>query len=269
MAPLRSLTINATPATHLRAGIKWDPLERDDIEEAYEIGSADNAREELKVLTKQIKTSERIIRFLRFLTLFYKAADRYERLRGQQLARKKLLEKYLAQAKMPSFDLDLCCFCYDRDNKLVEYVSPVLMETQDEQSRMAFMHSGDDSTGTGDAFDEELLVKLAAIKEKIYQVFFVVISINHGFDQIKGGFCSIVNTSGEQELLATKLRTPLKHRVHVMAKLSRGTAGWVLDEISEYLPLMNHATIPLHIRLDELLTKQYLTPPKQPVPVAD
>ena len=264
MTTLRSLSVNATPSTHLRAGIKWDPLERDNIEETYEFGSVKKAQAELNALTRQLKISEWVIKFIPPLSFFHDQASKHERLRDQRLSRKKVLEQYVAQGRLHSFDLDLCCFCYDREGKLVEYVSPASADELT-SSASAFTHSGDDDTGTGEAFDEELLVNLSAIREKIHQVFFVVVSINHGFDQIKSGFWSIVNTSGEVELLATTLHTPLKHKVHVMAKMSRRGEDWVLDELAEYLPLASSASVPLHVRLDQLITKQYLTKPK-PVP---
>ena len=263
MPSLRHHTINAKLAPHLRVGIKWDPLERDNIEETYAIGSAKNARAELKVLLKQIKNTELMAKILRATVFLHKQAARYDYLRDQQLMRKKKLEKYLAQDKLLSYDLDLCCFCYDQNGQFIEYISPVLMDTpQGRQSLLAFMHSGDDATGTGDAFDEEVLVKLSAINPAIHQVFFVIVSINHGFDQIKGGFWSIVSTTGEKELLSSTLRTPLQHKLHVMAKLSRGSEAedniWSLDELAEYQPLDKNEKTPLHIRIDQLLAARYL-----------
>ena len=46
-----------------------------------------------------------------------------------------------------------------------------------------------------------------------------------------------------------------------------GLPRWMpfLDELAEYLPLASSASVPLHVRLDQLITKQYLTKPK-PVP---
>ena len=265
----RRHTINAAQSPHLRVGIKWDQLERDNIEEAYGIGSAENARAELKALHQQIKNSEFMAKLFRAIFFLRTHAGKFDRLHDQQIARKKLLQKYVLQDTLPSFDLDLCCFCYDQDGKFLEFISPVLMDTpQARQSQLAFMHSGDDSTGTGEAFDEEILVKLSAINPAIHQVFFVIVSINHGFDQIKGGLWSIVNTSGEKELLSSTLRTELAHTVHVMAKLSRNAAFavWDLNDISHYCPLDKNEKIPLHLRIDRLLTTRYLADNKSAPP---
>jgi stress response protein SCP2 len=252
MTSPRSHTINAIKPTHLRVGIKWDPLERDKIKESHALGHANEVRKELAFTLRQIKTQQSIIKLLR-LTFFFRTKDmKFERLRDQYLARKKALEKFLAQENVNSYDLDLCGFCYDRDGKLVKFVSPESTETRNTmQKQMAFMHSGDDNTGTGEIFDEELLINLYALDEAIHQVFFVVVSINHGFDQIKGGFWSIVHTAGEKELLSATLCTQLQHRVHVMAKLSRNGESWLLDQIADYCSLGKDENIPLHLKMDQ------------------
>ncbi len=258
MAALRSYTIPVTQPTYVRVGIKWDPLERDNIDEIYGLGSAENAQAQLDKSSRRIRTFKWVGEFFRIF-LLNKLADRIDGLREQELIVKKDMQTYLTQKKVRSYDLDLCCFCYDANGKLAGFISPVFMgEEYLPQGHRAFLHTGDDATGIGDAFDEELLVNLHAVDAGIHAVYFIAVSINHGFDQIKGGFWSIVRTKDETELLSLALQTKLRHRVHVMAKLSRGDGAWTLDEIAEYCPLDPDEKIDLHQRVDRLLVEHYM-----------
>jgi stress response protein SCP2 len=122
------------------------------------------------------------------------------------------------------------------------------------------MHTGDDMTGTGDTFDEEILVNLRAIDATIHHVFFVVVSIHHGFDEIKGGFWSIISTKGEQKLFSTHLKGQSRDHLHVMARLSRGDGvNWSLENIAAYVPFDKDEKVPIQERIDRALSSLYLT----------
>ena len=263
MAQLRSHMIDGSKTTRLRVGIRWNPLERDDIGDAYGLESAVEARAELGAVRQHIKTTRLVGRFLRWTRVFGNRAAKIERSLDQSLGKEKAMEKYLSQEKLPSYDLDLCCFCYGRDGKLLKFVSPVSRETKDDlQKKPAFMHTGDATTGevhaaVGGIFDEEILVDLTAIDSAIDTVFFVIVSVSHGFHQIKGGFWSIISTRDEDELLSTRMQTKEQHRIHVMAKLSRIQEMWSLEEISGYCPIDNNSKIALQHRIDQMITTHY------------
>jgi len=259
MEGLRSFTIEASKTTHLRVGIKWDPLERDDIADAYGIESLAEARADLVGVTKQIASTRFMSKLLRMSILFANAGIAMEKTLDQSLAKKKALEKYVSQGKLASYDLDLCCFCYDQNNRMVKYVTPVTLEKQDElQKEPAFMHTGDATTGTSGVFDEEILVNLSAIDPAIEKVFFVITSVNHDFRYIKGGFWNIVSTKDEDELLPTKIVTQAQVRVHVMARLSRFGNAWALDEIAEFCLVDKNEKISIDRRVNQMLKTRYL-----------
>jgi stress response protein SCP2 len=259
MADLRRLMINTTPLTHLRVGIKWDPLERDALGEDHAWKSAEEARGELGVVLQEIKSQRFMMKLLGLSFFFRSKIGTYARRCDQNLRKQKIIEKYLAQEDLLSHDLDLYCFCYDKDGKFVQFVSPHSTSTHEgDVVQTAFVHSGDDSSGTGDSFDEEMLVKLSAIDAAIDQVFFLIVAVNQGFDEIKGGFWSIVNTIGEVELLFSKIAGQTQDRVYVIAKLSRAESGWVLEELRDFCSPPEIEEMPTPIQVDQVIIDRYL-----------
>jgi stress response protein SCP2 len=93
---------------------------------------------------------------------------------------------------------------------------------------------------------------------QIHQIFIVVVSVNHGFDRIKGGFWSIVNTKNEEELMSVLMKTAQKHRLHIMASVSRDEASWRVKELSDYCPVENGEKTPLQNQIDKLIRDRYL-----------
>jgi stress response protein SCP2 len=143
---------------------------------------------------------------------------------------------------------------------MVKHVSPLSTESRDILDKpLAFMHTGDDDTGTGDTFDEEILVNLPVVDNEITDIFFVILSVNHGFNEIKGGFWSIVRTVDETDLITARLQTTLQDRVHIMARLTRKDSCWELDELGAYGSLNNNEDDLLSERIDQLLTAQYFS----------
>ena len=268
MASLRSFTIDASKTTHLRVGIKWDPLERDAIGDAYGIESLEDARGRLKAANQQLKSMALMSKLLRMTVVFAAAGLKVQKSHDQIVAKKKAMEKYLSQAKLPSYDLDLCCFCYEANGRMAKYVTPLSMEKGEELKKQpAFMHTGDATTGTSGVFDEEILVNLDAIDPTIDKVFFVITSVSHDFNLIKGGFWNIVSTKDEDELLPTKMLTEAQVRVHVMAKLTRFGMAWMLDEIAEFCPVDKNEKIAMERRVNTMLKERYLgiaPPPSTP-----
>ena len=258
MATLRSYTIDATKQARIRAGIKWDPLERDDIDELHAFGSAQAARKKLASTRRHLARLSLFARFLHKISLFNRWGRRIDRMRQHKLAEKKALETTLAQEKLHSYDLDLCCFCYDKAGKLVGFALPDFTEMHGKAEwQSSFLHSGDDTTGTGDAFDEELLINLHTADKTIHTIFLVVLSIHHGFDEINGGFWSVVHTMGEKELMSAFLKTTEKHRTHVIAALTRDENSWTVKEIAEYCPIENNEKNSLQKRIDQMLRSRY------------
>ena len=253
-------TLAAGRFARLRVGLKWDPLERDDLDECYSIGSVEEARDQLAGLKRDLARTQVFDKILRRLPFLNRTSGTREQIREGKLELKKALETYIRQGKLPSYDLDLCCITYDAEGRMVEFIDPTEVETRDKQkTQAAFMHSGDHTTGTSTLFDEELLVNLSAIHPDVRHIFFVALSVNHSFDKIKGGFWAVINPVDEKQLLSCNLsNTTFRHRAHVMAKLSRQDDGnWTLEDCSEYCPLDADEKIPLHQRVERLVDLRY------------
>lgn len=259
MTQLRINTIDTAPPTNLRVGLKWDPLARDNIAELHDVESAQEARKTLAAIPGKLWKLSLLAGILRATFMFRKVAAVVDGERQYKLIERKDLERYLTQAKLHSYDLDLCCFCYDKDGKLAGFVTPDVTEMHG-TSRWdpAFLHAGNDTTGIGEAFDEELLIRLPLVDAAIHQIFIVIVSVNHGFDKIKGGFCSIVSTRHERELMSSVLQTPQQHRLYVMAKITRDEKFWVAREVAEYCSPEGRENALMPRRIDQLLAARYL-----------
>lgn len=256
---IRKLAV--TRPTYIRAGIKWNPLERDNIEELHNFGSPQNARRKLAAIPRQIKLLSSLAILMRVSLIGIKLAPRVDLLRKHKITEKQALQEYLKQAKLHSYDLDLCCFCYGVDGKMIGFAMPDFTEMFGvEKFHPAFVHSGDDVTGTGNAYDEELLINLHGVDRAISQIFVVVASVNHGFDQIRGGYWSIISTKDEDELMSEVMQTASKHRLHVMARLVRDGDGttWAIKRMAEYLAMDGNVKIEPQYRIDQALTTRYL-----------
>ena len=258
MSQLRNLKIDTAQTTFLRVGLKWDALERDKYDGFYPFETEEQARAQSLDALKKANNAKLTAKLLDKSFFFARWSGKYERLYAHHMAAKFAADRYLEQHHLESFDLDLCCFCYDEQGKLVEFVTPLnvgrLRGSKDEP---AFLHSGDDTTGTGETYDEELMVLVRTIDHDIHRIFFIIVSAHHGFDEVPRGHWDIVSTKNEKLLLSAKLGGQ-PHKLHVMAKLSRDEQGWRLEEIADYFPLDENEAVPLDQRVDQLIRKNCL-----------
>lgn len=264
MAYYSSQRINSNVVPRLRVGIKWNPLERDDISELYGIDSAEDAFQAKRGASVEAKVLKAILGFFKLSHLMQNKFAKFDNARAYDLQKKEQMGNYLDQKNESSFDLDLCCLCYGRDARFMKMITGNTIESYgaSPDDRMAIIHSGNDLTGTGNAFDEELQVDLSIMGKDVGQIFFVVHSANHGFNEINGGFWAISSTSDEKELLASPLLSNGNQRIHVMARLVRdGTVGgWSLDRIAEFAYLEDYGDedMPTEERIDKLISDKFL-----------
>lgn len=255
----RSITLDATALGSLRVGINWDALERDTLDHKKTFKSRTHVWIELVIVYIQIVLLFLLACLFRVSLVLWKLAKYARNSRRSAQARKNLLEKYLGQKHLASYDLDLCCFCYGRDGALIGFVLPSITEMGGSVGwNEAFMHSGDDDTGTGKIFDELLQVNFERVDVKIDRLFFLAVSLNHGFNDIKGGTWSMVNTKGEEEILSSAFTTPEKKRLCVMADVKREGAAWKVSEILQFYPLVNNKNLPLQGQVDRLIREKLL-----------
>ena len=258
MAKPRGYKIDAAFAAYIRAGIKWDALPRDKAAEAYGIMSIKDAKKKSLRLPLKIVMMKIAGIMMRFTILLGGAANRLDRMCEFKKGEIAALKLYLSQEKMASFDLDLCTFCYDANGTLIGYtIADVTHMKGETKWDPAFIHSGDDMTGTGDAVDEELVINLHGIDPAAQHVFIFVVSNNHGFNRVKGGSWSVVSTMNEEELMAGVWETTEQHRAFVMGKMTRQDHFWLVKEVAEFCPLSVDRKIPMVQRIDQMLTAQY------------
>ena len=254
----RKQLIDMAASPRLRVGIKWDPLERDLIGEAIGYKSGKEVRHEIATLNKIAVNQKKLAKFLRMSFFFRNKAYELDRAIEQTFEKKKTLESFLSQEKLKSHDLDLCCFAYDQGGNLVKTILPETVETKEVREKgLAFMHSGDDDTGTGEAFDEEILVSLSHIDAAISDVFFVIVSVNSGFDEITNGYWTVVNTTGEKRLQSFTLETGKKDQIHMMTRMSRAGNGWEIQKIAEFCSPDGADSDPVEKKIDAYIRKTY------------
>lgn len=173
-------------------------------------------------------------------------------------ARHKILTRFLEQEHLNSFDLDLLCFCYDKEGDLLLSVFPNTIESViDPKNHAAFFHLGDDTTGTGDTFDEELLIKLPAVNAVIDSIYLVTISNNHGFNEIKGGSWSVISTENETELCSSLLHHSDSANICVMAKVIRENDSWRLENIDAFHRIDRSKNVSFVDNLKDLILTKY------------
>jgi len=61
----------------------------------------------------------------------------------------------------PPHDLDLFCFCYNKDNNQLDFISPVSEHMLNDN--LSIMHSSEDPDGIGVMDDEDILVRLSNV----------------------------------------------------------------------------------------------------------
>jgi stress response protein SCP2 len=167
---------------------------------------------------------------------------------------KQLREDFTA----PSYNLDLLCFKYDKNKKLVGLISPyTLVPKNADKSQLAILHSGDDPDGVGVGFDEEILINVADVAPNVDCVFFVVSSEDYGFDKIKGGLCALIRTKDEKELLSNNLTEGGDHQTLIFASMRRTGSDWTLENISDFIEIDEDKTSPLDDTIDDILRNRY------------
>jgi len=254
MTEVQTFTLEASGSQSIRLGINWTPLLRDKLEgnRAYS-PSKDNLKRVIR-LRAGMATLWIFALLFRITLILWPLATKLDAYRWKLGLRLKNLYTYLSQKDLPSYDLDLCCFCY-AGGKLVGSVLPSRTEMFGKVGWLEFFnHSGDDVTGIGDIFDEELIVKLKAIDERIDRLFFVILSKNHGFNRIKDGTWALFDTTHETQLTSRSLKTQSANRGYVMAEASRKNGNWVIIEILEFFPVADNET-PVHESVDRVLQK--------------
>jgi len=120
-------------------------------------------------------------------------------------------------------DLDVSAVLMDREGRDVEAVFFGRLESEEH----GIAHTGDNLTGEGEGDDEQIIVNLEKIGNKIEQVFFVVniYTPHKNFMQVAEPFCRIVDNSSGAELCRYSLRDAGSESGLIIARISREAGG--------------------------------------------
>jgi len=120
-------------------------------------------------------------------------------------------------------DLDVSAVLLDAHGADVEAVFFGRLESEEHGIR----HTGDNLTGEGEGDDEQIVVQLDHIGEKVRQVFFVVNIYTSGrnFMEVANPFCRIVDDASGSELCRYALRDAGSESGLIIAKIAREAGG--------------------------------------------
>lgn len=127
-------------------------------------------------------------------------------------------------------DLDASCLMFDAKGTMTDQVWFRQLKSKDG----SIVHSGDNRTGAGDGDDEQIVVDLTRLPSAVTVLLFTVNSFTGDtFERIENAYCRIVDATTNAELARYDLTGAGSHTGQVMARLTRGSAGWDMKAIGE------------------------------------
>ncbi len=254
----QKITITSTDTPHIRVGLKWEPREIDHIK--FITASSSDATAYLKFGT-ETGFSALYSMFGTLARNLSKSPDAAKNFDASADVMKHVNEMKKAmreEMKGPAYNLDLLCFKYDSNKKLVGMISPYsIVPRNADKAQLAILHSGDDPDGVGVGFDEEIMINLGDVEKNVSTVFFVVSSENYGFSKIKGGLCSLIRTQDEQELIGSDFTAGGDQQTFVFAGMRRTGDGWTLEKIADFITVDADKQSPLDDTIDDILRNKY------------
>ncbi len=138
---------------------------------------------------------------------------------------KNLLDRFkeLISGKSVFHDLDLTCFLYDKNKKIIDVISGKNGEIVDKSG--SIYHSGDDKDGMGAGDDEQVSVELANIPSNVQHIVFKAsISSNHKFSEVEAPEIRLVDAYSKRSINKTALNVSNSEKStgYVFAEIYRG-----------------------------------------------
>ena len=163
---------------------------------------------------------------------------------GWDVAKKK--GGFLGGLFTSDFDLDASVICLGRSGRMASMDDLVYFGNLKHASS-AIMHLGDNLTGKGDGDDEQIMVNLDGIPDRIHSLVFAVniyncIERKQDFSQVSNAFVRLVNCENNKEIARYSLsgddygsKTGM-----VMAQINRGEDGdWEVCAEGEGIKISN------------------------------
>ncbi len=259
MALPETLDIDQMEIPRLRVGLKWDASEQDVFKAVNEIKDTETAKKSQSTDALSDFVYWILISILKPLGVAQDFVQNLEQMRKNLGIAKGNVKEFLEQEEVASCDLDLLCFCYDGAGKLAGLITPLAgFQDYPLKSRIAILHSGDETDGLSSGFDEQLLISLREIDAEVQHVYFVVASNEYGFNEIDGGAVAVLNTKRETTMLTRDLEKSATHKTYIFSRLERIEGGWRLHEISEYCDVDADKESPNDDTIDDILRHKYL-----------
>ena len=130
----------------------------------------------------------------------------------------------------PDIDLDASCILFDEQGTQIDSVWFRQLKSKDG----SVIHTGDNRTGDGDGDDEQNIVDLTRVPERVKSLVFTVNSFTgQNFSKIENATCRIVNAGNNKEVARFNLTTLGAHNAQIMAKIYRHGSEWKMHAIGE------------------------------------
>ena len=130
----------------------------------------------------------------------------------------------------PDIDLDASCILFDEQGTQIDSVWFRQLKSKDG----SVIHTGDNRTGDGDGDDEQIIVDLTRVPERVKSLVFTVNSFTgQNFSKIENATCRIVNAGNNKEVARFNLTTLGAHNAQIMAKIYRHDSEWKMHAIGE------------------------------------
>lgn len=127
-------------------------------------------------------------------------------------------------------DLDASCLLFDENRALVDSVWFRQLRSNDG----SIQHTGDNRSGEGDGDDEQIIVNLSTVPEKVKSLVFTVNCFTgQNFSQVKNAYCRLIDKSTGKEVAKYDLSVQGNHSAQIMAKLYRHNGEWKMHAIGE------------------------------------
>jgi|GEM_PF-3046433 len=244
MPKSQTITIDPSDKKYVRVGLSWDATEKD-YQKAF-VGEFSSVKSPF--ITMGISLDLAIA----------KIKDKAQRVE-ELLARLKQ-QKQVYRRDMPSHNLDLLCFCYDKNNEVIDFIAPI--HGNEININTSIWASSDDEDGVGVFDDEDITVNLQQVPADVQSIFWVVDSGDHNFADVKGDSVRVIDTSLEQDYFRHDLADDLGEdgndkKTFIFSSLMREGENWILREISEYIDVNSGGS--LHETLSHIIRQNYLS----------
>ena len=129
-----------------------------------------------------------------------------------------------------NIDLDASCALFDDNKQLVDSVYFGQLKSKDG----SIVHTGDNLTGDGEGDDEQIIVNLQKVPDKVKSLVFTVNSYRgQTFNEVENAYCRLVNKSNNNEIARYTLSGGGPHTAMIMAKVYRHDNEWKMAALGE------------------------------------